>query len=1489
MADGAQNDTIKNCTITLNKNNTTTSTNFFNGATGIAMTNATAIDANTLLTPTNVTGANSNNTFISNTISNVNVGIGLIGFAANDQATFADVNNLVGDTITSSKGNSITNLGGGTTANNTEVSAGVLLKNQLNALVGYNTITGAGHNEDQYGFRSDNTTGTGSIVIKQNNISITGAADKKYAGIENNTGGGASSVINITNNTLNVKIPNGVTTTVAASVTGIKNGSTLAPGTINISNNTFTNSTIAGAGKWIGIYNTTNVTALTGVINMSNNSITGNSILATGTFNGLQSDANTYGTQTINTNTISNNSKTISGVSELSWVSQKPSSVTNCGTLNIQYNNIENNEVLVASGNASSVNVYGVFSGGSKAAATFSFSANTIRKISLKDINSTNVGKLWGLNTNTALATATTETIVDNKISNLFISAASGSSAIHTIVGLQLGGASTSATSRNVFQNRIDSFYVRNNGDASPLYSSTITGIYIQAGTGNHTIYTNKVAHLIPFGSAGIARGFWLGTNPLSITPVSIYNNMIELDMTQAFDGASATSLNNTDAIRGIDITNGVGGTPYNLTFNTIRIGGTGGANFGTSVVDMNVDNPTYTFKNNVFVNKATPGASGKVVILRASASQIGVNTKYSTNSSNNAYYAGTASSSNCLYFDGTNNFQTLSSLQSISREVNSVENTDPVFARSSDNQDSLHMNGTSNCAFNGTGLAGTGYTTDIDGTPRLTPPDMGADEYNTTGGGLGNWAGVNTNWNDAANWCGSVPTANTDVTIPNGRSNYPIISSSNPVASTKNLTIENTSSLTISSGGKLNVYGTISSPGNGRLNATLGTLEMVGSSAQTIPANLFASDNLRNLVINNSSVTLAGQLNLLNKLSFTGNSRTFATGSFLTLKSTDTLTASVADITNGGNSTGNTITGNVSVERYISNVKNSTPTLKAWRLLSMPTTHNLQTIKQSWQENGDSTTVFNPNPGFGAQIITRFGGTNAAARALGFDSYNANGGSLKTFNISSQAWEEVPTTNASFDAQKPYVLFIRGSRAKTLFTDVPDVTVMRERGALNLGDFPISNLPTSANKFASIVNPYASAIRLPATRSGFKSFYYLYDPRIGVNGGWITIAQDGTSAYNGGSYTNGNFNIQSAQGFIMETNSGSPSMTIKETDKVDGSASVQRENRNQQKFYTRLYKVQNGIADLYDGVLNRFDEGYSNEVDDEDGTKFTNTTENFAIVKNDKLISIESRKALTENDTIFYKMNQMRVANYRFEFLPENIESFNLQAYLEDKYTNTLTPISMSEKTTFDFAISTNVGAYASDRFRIIFKQLRPLPVTFVDVKASKQKEQINVNWKVENEINIREYAVEKSANGVNFIKVGTVTASGLSEYAFVDASPFAGNNFYRIRSVGILGEISYSKIVKVSFEAEPMISIFPNPIKSDRKSTISFKNVVAGSYTLKLTNNLGQVLMRKVIQHDGVTIQYDFTLSKTISNGNYTLEIIGQDNKKTSLKILF
>lgn len=62
-----------------------------------------------------------------------------------------------------------------------------------------------------------------------------------------------------------------------------------------------------------------------------------------------------------------------------------------------------------------------------------------------------------------------------------------------------------------------------------------------------------------------------------------------------------------------------------------------------------------------------------------------------------------------------------------------------------------------------------------------------------------GTWLGVNSDWNTPANWCGGVPTPTTDVLIPAGLANYPVIAAG-ASADCKNLTIESGASLTIES-----------------------------------------------------------------------------------------------------------------------------------------------------------------------------------------------------------------------------------------------------------------------------------------------------------------------------------------------------------------------------------------------------------------------------------------------------------------------------------------------------------------------------------------------------------------------------------------------------------------------------------------------------------------------------------------------------------------
>ena len=53
-------------------------------------------------------------------------------------------------------------------------------------------------------------------------------------------------------------------------------------------------------------------------------------------------------------------------------------------------------------------------------------------------------------------------------------------------------------------------------------------------------------------------------------------------------------------------------------------------------------------------------------------------------------------------------------------------------------------------------------------------------------------------------------------------------------------------------------------------------------------------------------------------------------------------------------------------------------------------------------------------------------------------------------------------------------------------------------------------------------------------------------------------------------------------------------------------------------------------------------------------------------------------------------------------------------------------------------------------------------MPVTFSNVKAFELNNNIKVEWKVENETNIRQYEIEKSADGRQFVKVILVMPKG-------------------------------------------------------------------------------------------------------------------------------
>jgi hypothetical protein len=169
-------------------------------------------------------------------------------------------------------------------------------------------------------------------------------------------------------------------------------------------------------------------------------------------------------------------------------------------------------------------------------------------------------------------------------------------------------------------------------------------------------------------------------------------------------------------------------------------------------------------------------------------------------------------------------------------------------------------------------------------------------------------WTGaVDNDWNNPGNWsCGYLPNLTTPVQIADVP-NKPVLNVGS-IATVNNIIIDLGSSLTVV-GNTIQISGTIIN--NGTFNAADGTVEMNGSLAQNIGANVFATNSIKDLIINNTAdVTLQGPLNITGIVTLQNGN--LISGGNLTLISNVAQTALIDGAGAG------TVTGNVTMQRYL-------------------------------------------------------------------------------------------------------------------------------------------------------------------------------------------------------------------------------------------------------------------------------------------------------------------------------------------------------------------------------------------------------------------------------------------------------------------------------------------------------------------------------------------------------------------------------------------
>ena len=158
---------------------------------------------------------------------------------------------------------------------------------------------------------------------------------------------------------------------------------------------------------------------------------------------------------------------------------------------------------------------------------------------------------------------------------------------------------------------------------------------------------------------------------------------------------------------------------------------------------------------------------------------------------------------------------------------------------------------------------------------------------------------------------------------------------------------------------------------------------------------------------------------------------------------------------------------------------------------------------------------------------------------------------------------------------------------------------------------------------------------------------------------------------------------------------------------------------------------------------------------------------------------------------------------------------------------------------------------------------------------KAIKKDGSVLLSWKENPDQFSVSYDVERSNNGVDFLKIGTVwgnAGSTIFNYNFIDAQPSSSSNYYRVKSVSSDGVIIYSKIVSLAFHTNAgTLQVYPNPVQSTLNLRI---NVPKGLVTVQLKDLTGKTLQIVQLQSEGTTLYSALDVSR-LATGSYLVVI--------------
>lgn len=232
--------------------------------------------------------------------------------------------------------------------------------------------------------------------------------------------------------------------------------------------------------------------------------------------------------------------------------------------------------------------------------------------------------------------------------------------------------------------------------------------------------------------------------------------------------------------------------------------------------------------------------------------------------------------------------------------------------------------------------------------------------------------------------------------------------------------------------------------------------------------------------------------------------------------------------------------------------------------------------------------------------------------------------------------------------------------------------------------------------------------------------------------------------------------------------------------------------------------------------------------------------------------------------------------------------DGVNLSTAIQGSDAQLVTPTFNDQRSTRGYASYTANFTGGFSQF-ILVSANTVLPVNLISFEARARRSDIQLTWATSQETNNRGFAVERSADGNNFERIGWVDGNGTtaarSDYQYTDAEAQAGVlYYYRLRQTDLdnrekLSEIRTARIEQTNL----LVSLRPNPASGKVYLTVSGSSSKAD---VRLVNSLGQVVRQwNGLATSGNRTELDIS---GLSSGLYHIEVrTGEEEHREKLLI--